>query len=225
MRLIERCREWKARLTRTRPARRLRRLAKLSGAQVHEDGSVSWSIDWSMLSGIDWQKARRENGVSDGEKLYAARHYLDQHEIPEITVMLRLEKRRKAGVPVWVDGRPLYRRLYLFPFFRWDGIQRRICTLEETRSALVAGKPELDRQTKEALLSGESSGQFIYNRKVPEEEAELALNILADAFDEKRAKAFYEDFKEEVLGELDGDEWFLPEKRIWGWMSTKVKRG
>jgi hypothetical protein len=171
-----------------------------------------WEFDTAGLSGIDWDALRREHGLAEGEKLYAG-YYTDR---PETAVIPHHNRGAggSGGTPVWVDGGQLDRHLWLTE----DGqIETREDRLALYDPAVFGDLPD-DFDRWELFAGMVVVGQCIYERD-PRGEAELALNILADAAGEETARRHYRAFAEEVVSGLPRDRWCLPEGHIREWLA------
>ncbi len=178
------------------------------------------------LSGIDWAAKRDELGIAEGEKLYGG---FDTGQ-PEVYVVPH-HQRKLPGTPVWVDGRQLERRLYLTD-------AGDIMTRDEVLARWVEVAPKLPEgiDTVDAMNSWVAAGASVYDRGDSEGMQELALNILADTFNEEVARHHYKDFAEEVVNRLPRADhvelawyeqpdasvphaiWFLRENTIREWL-------
>jgi hypothetical protein len=154
---------------------------------------------------INWDKLRREHGLSEGQKLYVGKY----------------EPGRLGGrTSVWVDGKPLNGQLFLSYGFE-DKVE--IATLDDVLA-------EYDP----AIFGGELDDPFdtekIYRRMVIHNkydpttdlgEQELALNVLVDLFGEAKALRHHEAFAEEIANDLSRELWSLPEDRVREWVGRK----
>ncbi len=165
VKLLEKYKAWQAR-------RRACQKARSAEARGEYPGTVKHP------TGIDWETARAELGVPDGEKLYAG-----------------YDERTKLGwrTRVFIDGRPLERSLVL---------SNGIVTHEENLDVL----PEGFAWVAEELASRANT----YDRSNPDEVAELALALLADARGDFFARRHYEDIARLVIDRLpvaDTTDW------------------
>jgi hypothetical protein len=154
---------------------------------------------------IDWEKLRREHGLSQGRKPYVGKY----------------EPGRLGGrTSVWVDGKPLNGR-----FFLAYGLDEEveITTLDDV---LADYDPE--------MFGGELDGPFDteeiyrslvvhnkYDSTTPLGRQELALNVLADLVGEEKALSHYEAFAEAIANDLAHELWSLPEDRVRKWVARK----
>lgn len=175
---------------------------------------------------VDWEAARRELGVADGEKLY----YGFDVERPEAHVPESLYRLR-PGTPVYLDGRPLRRWFYLFD----DEILTRDDLLAEYDFVPFEGLSAEAPNAPEDFNYLVDSGSSIYDWDDLYGDEELAINILYDLCGGFTARRRYLEFAREVVAELPHTrpkprarfesasvgkqaEWFLPEKAIRGWL-------
>jgi hypothetical protein len=154
---------------------------------------------------VDWEKLRREHGLSEGQKLYVGEY----------------EPGRLGGRPsVWVDGKPLNGRLFLSYGFE-DEVE--IATLDDVLSGY---DPAIfSDELNDSFDTEEIYRKMVIHNKYDETtvlgEQELALNVLADLFGEAKALRHYEAFAEEIEDDLARELWSLPENRVRAWVGRK----
>jgi hypothetical protein len=154
---------------------------------------------------IDWEKVRREHGLSEGQKLYVGEY----------------EPGRLGGRTwVWVDGKPLNGQFFLSYGFE-DEVE--IATLDDVLAeydpAIFGGELDDPFDTEEIYRR-----MVIHNKYDPTTdlgEQELALNVLVDLFGEAKALRHYEAFAEEIANDLSHELWSLPEDRVREWVGRK----
>jgi hypothetical protein len=171
-----------------------------SGTHTHREEQNQRAADRT-----DWEKLRREHGLSEGEKLYVGKY----------------EPGRLGGrTSVWVNGKPLNGQLFLSYGFE-DEVE--IATQDDV---LAGYNP--------AIFSDELNESFdteeiyrkivIHNKYDPTTvlgEQELALNVLADLVGEEKALRHYEAFAEEIASDLGKELWTLPEDRMREWVALR----
>jgi hypothetical protein len=174
--------------------------SRASGTHAHREEQNQRAADRT-----DWEKLRREHGLSEGEKLYVGKY----------------EPGRLGGrTSVWVNGKPLNGQLFLS--YGFEG-EVEIATLDDV---LAGYNP--------AIFSDELNESFdteeiyrkmvIHNKYDPTTvlgEQELALNVLADLVGEEKALRHYEAFAEEIASDLGKELWTLPEDRMREWVARR----
>ncbi len=134
-------------------------------------------------SEINWEAKRRELGLPEDERLYAG--FVAAR--PNVYVVPHFNRLRLPGMPVWVDGRQLERRLFL-----------------QGRTVHRAPWGNVGRRTADELDSFFGGARSIY--ELDEDGLlELAMNLLLDACGEVTARRRYRDFRREVLSRLVED--------------------
>lgn len=143
-----------------------------------------------------------------GGKVYTG-HYSDR---PELEVEPHHQRRKvEAGAtPVWVNGRQLDKLLYL-------SVDGEVFTRAERLAMMVETNSHVDVEGMQFWLS---VGASVYERNSEVGNAELALNILADAVGEAAARSNYQDFSAEMVSRLPND-WMLTEDEIRRWVSER----
>lgn len=131
---------------------------------------------------------------------------------PELEVEPHHQRRGElgGGTPVWVNGRQLDRLLYLTA----DG---EVFTRAERLATLVEANPRVEVEGLQFWLS---AGANVYRRDSDTGNAELSLNLLADAVGELAARQDYEAFSAEVVSCLPA-RWILTRCEIHGWVSGR----
>lgn len=206
----------------------------------HESGGWIHTLPKGHFSKLDWDAVRAEQSVAEDEKLY----YGFVTKFPEVKVPDH-HQRRRPGSPVYVDDKPLYRRL-------WVTEDRLILTRGEMlqpaeEAADENGMIEATDSTGEeapiakgVMQSMLLIGSSIYDRDRPYGEEELALNILADFYDEETAREWYQRFEQDVVSQLSYieltptfscldtedafdkyGEWFLTGAQLQNWLTAR----
>ena len=156
---------------------------------------------------IDWEKIRREHGLSEGQKLYVGKY----------------EPARLGGrTSVWVDGKPLNVQFFLSYGFE-DEVE--IATLDDVLAeydpAIFGG--ELDELFDTEEIYRKVVSHKKYDPTTDLGKQELALNVLADLIGEAKALSHYEAFAEEIIAnDLARQLWNLPEDRVREWVGRKA---